>query len=237
MADVLVFAANVLDSDRQGPRWGASDERRDYSLMLFHDRALPSIKAQLAGLGAQVEVVSTDELAWEDVYDAMGQHPDAIVVVFGHGVPPDKAPAIYNRRKEPRRLLADERVVGVESRWQHLVSCYSHRLCEHVPAGERKPVICFCGAVFTPVPHFLEEDFPGQPAYQEVVLKGYEYAFASPVVLAFQSGQPVEAVEKAKVLLRQTVEACREMLEQTHNNHCVTYAEIFERMIDVLCCV
>ena len=50
--------------------------------------------------------------------------------------------------------------------------------------------------------------------FRELVLRAYEDAFVTPIVLTAELGNPELAVEKAKELLRETLERCKEQFHE-----------------------
>ena len=124
MAEVLVCYAVPLDSDRQGP---ADDTRGpDHALIFWNDHCAGDVIGRLGSTAEVIECSKTD-VSMADVVAAVRDAADlAVIVILGHGECPSGQKRVWNRKREPRAILATEDVVrAAASSGQVFLACFS----------------------------------------------------------------------------------------------------------------
>ncbi len=249
MSEVLVCYAVPMDSDRQPSDDGV--EAPDHALIFWHDHCVASLIALLQDSGIEVVSCGEPETNVTAVLAAVEGADDlAVIVVFGHGECPPGPKRVWNRKREPRSILATEDVVrAAASSGQVFLACFSMaHFRDDASAGG---VPAFVGFSEKPWPPSVAGDFEDvfDEDQQQDLIARHRQLFVDLVAAFVESADACRGdhaamarewnrlVEHCRQQLAEAAEECLRLFYDTRNPHYFAQREAFLNNARILECL
>jgi hypothetical protein len=249
MSELLVCYAAPRDSDRQPSNDGV--DTPDHALIFWHDYCMASLIAQLQDSSTEVISYDAPETNVTDVLKAVEGAGDlAVIVVFGHGECPPRPKRVWNRKREPRSVLATKDVVrAAASSGQVFLACFSIPHFRDEAAAEGVPA--FVGFSEKPWPPSVAGDFEDvfEESQRQDLLARHRQLFVDLVVAFVESADACgddgaamarewnRLVEHCRQQLGDAAKECLRLFYDTRNPHYFAQGEAFLNNARILECL